>query len=80
MLKVIENKEKQTEFPVLREYCSRFNNDFNGLIVLFLSEKQGVVVQQPKKVSVKYHNKLVEDWQPFNDTSIWRPISAEITG
>ena len=72
MLEVISGKEI-IQYPVARRSLH------SGTIVLFLSEKRGVVIgtSSDYKRDVGYLN---DDWTSYSDESIWEPVDITITG
>lgn len=72
MLKIVENKKSSITYPVARRSPS------NGFVVLFTSEREGVVVQVPNtsNYSVGYSSNV---WQ-HSESSNWEPVSITIEG
>lgn len=72
MLEIIGDKEG-IRYPVARR------DPESGLIVLFFSEKHGVVISTTERAEVNV-GEITRDWVSCTNSKDWEPVDITITG
>ena len=73
MLEVTESPKEEIKYPVARKHRE------HGFIVLFFSEKHGVVVDRCLTILVK-PGEISSTWTSCHDSECWEPVEITITG
>ncbi|MBI0068821.1 MULTISPECIES: hypothetical protein [unclassified Snodgrassella] len=73
MLEVTKQPKEEIKYPVARR-----DPDY-GFIVLFFSEKHGVVIDRGLTILVK-QGETSSIWSSCNNSERWEPIDITITG
>ena len=73
MLEFVRLSNDETTYPVARKHRE------HGFIVLFFSEKHGVVVDRFLTILVK-PGEISSTWTSCHDSECWEPVEITITG
>jgi len=73
MLEFVRLSNDETTYPVARKHGE------HGFIVLFFSEKHGVVIDRGLTILVK-QGETSSIWSSCNNSERWEPIDITITG
>lgn len=73
MLEFVRLSNDETTYPVARKHRE------DGFIVLFFSEKHGVVVDRCLTILVKL-GEISSTWTSCHDSEYWEPVEITITG